>query len=238
MQGKDFMLCEHEHAIAKEALLIARKNNKINSLSSQAELQKAMEIFHLLVFLETARGVPRRARILPHEPLDAIVNFGTWFNTNAFWRGRVGFEVVTCFGAEKDNSGKQISPGGHPDIDNAVRCILENKIRQESYIKLPETKFFHAQFINRIADKQNKKYDLKDLDKRVLLIVTGEPSDASCPVTGSWFEKSFKLEDLGINNNFNRICVLNYFSSGKDNGPTAVLDLAEEQKFYDSLLNK
>lgn len=231
MQGRDFILCEHEHAIARKAMFIANQYGKTNNLSGQFIFQKAMELFHLLVFLKVADdSISQPTKILPHEPLDAIIQFKP--GDSEFWCGTIGVEITTCFGAHevpiKNSSKKKFFPGGHPEIDDAVRSILKNEMKQAGSIKLPETQFFCKQFLNEIADKQSSKYEFNGIDKKILLIVTGEPSDAGCPITGSWFEKSFKSEDLAIKDSFDRICVLNYFSSGKDNGPTIVLNLLED----------
>ncbi len=236
-EHEKFFLCEDERTIAKRAIAICKQFADDNVFSSNDGLQKEMEIFHLLVFLRTAFRIPKPKRIFPHEPLDAIIQFGTCFNKDNFWRGSIGVEITTCFGAEKGSSSKvQLSPGGHVVIDKIVKGLIRNSPVAQRNVNLPSIKPFREQFIGTIANKQNKDYEMDSVNKKVLLIVTGEPSDAGCSVTGSWFEKTFKLSELGIDETkFDKICVLNYFSSGKDNGPTITLDLSKEQKFYNSL---
>lgn len=202
-----WLLYKKEKEIVKKAKKIISNFN----YSKREEKKKLFELFHLLVFLEITDVI--YDSILPHDPGDFILKKG---NSNTM------IEITTVFGNKNNNIAMTNI------LSNLFKIPTKNTTNNNLIF---ETNFMKNPFLTQLKEKQNKNYNLKlPINKRILLIVTGEYDN--CAITGSWLFKLIEKNEIFIKDNFEQIWILNYFASGKDNGPIIIEDFFKEFTYY------
>lgn len=206
-----FLLCAEEKSIAMEVLKI----NNNYELSNREKNKKNDELFHLLVFLKYKNM--KYDKIIPNEPGDFIIEKD---------KKNIMVEVTTVFGNKDSNIAiqqmlnKLFNRGNNLDIDLNLSFDDEN---------------MKNLFLKQLEQKQNKRYECNvSINKKILLIVTSEYDN--CAITGNWVLKILKSKDFNIKDSFNDIWLLDYFSSGIDNGPTIIENFSEEFKNYKNIM--
>jgi len=208
-----FLLYSNENYIAKKANEII--NNYKNS--NREKLKKKFELFHLLVFLEKANL--KNLKIIPNEPGDFIIK-----NENE----KYVIEVTSVFG-NKDENIKMKS------ILNKIFGVSEES-KNENEISF-DNEVMKKIFLKKITEKEKKDYiSSQKATKSFLLIVTGEFNN--CSITGSWFLKFLRKEELLFKKSFDKVWILDYFASGKDNGPIIIKDFYNEFIEYKNIYSK
>lgn len=196
------------------ANLAKRKLQNYGNYKERAK--KENELFHLLCFLDINKKIDLYDNIEPHEPGDFIININD---------KKIMIEVVECFG----------NPDTYMDVVNKLNNIFKRKIYRPNQGKYSFTikesiDQFRAVFINK---NENKEYlNNKEFDKTILLLVTGEYEN--CSITGNWIEKFLEEKDFDINQ-YDKICVIDYFASMKDGGPSIMKNVLEEIKEYKNI---
>ncbi len=207
-----FLLYENEFNIVESSKEIINNYTK----SNREKKKKLFELFHLLIFLELSDL--KCDKIIPNEPGDFIIE-----NNNE----RYMIEVTTIFGGKE----------GNIKINNQLNYIFgfENIVGDNNEIG-PTNSSMKTLFLKKLKEKQEKNYvnDL-NIDKSFLLIVTGEYNN--CPITGSWVLKFLQENEVIIKQTFNKIWILDYFSSGRDGGPTVIKDYYNEFINYKKILS-
>ena len=191
---------------------IAEKTTKIlekYSYSNKERIKKAIELFHFLVYLDLENII--YDSIIPNEPGDFILVNG---------KSKIMYEITCCF--------------GNDDTNFKLRKMITNLILKNSeYKKIdikPENKHMKNVLIKKIKEKENKKYNIKDVKKKILLIITTEYDN--CPVTGEWFLKFVEESEIDIKNSFDRIDILDYNACGKDGSPIVIKDYIKTLESY------
>ncbi len=207
-----FLLYENEKNVVKNS----NKILKDYAMSPREKKKKIFELFHFLVFLEIIHL--KKFKIIPNEPGDFILEKNN---------KRYLVEVTTVFGNKEE----------HIKMNN-ILCFLFDFEHSEGN---NNQMMFHnhsmkTMFLKKLKDKQAKNYttDIK-VDKSFLLIVTGEYDN--CPVTGSWFLKFLQENEIMVKKTFDKIWILDYFSSGKDSGPIAIKDFYSEFIEYKKIIS-
>lgn len=198
---------------------MVRKANKIidnYANSNREKFKKLFELFHLLVFLDA--GNLKIDKIIPNEPGDFIIE-----SENK----RCIVEITSVFGNKEENiKMKSILNrifGFTEELEIENEIIFDNEVMKELFLK-------------KISEKENKNYtNNQNIEKSFLLIVTGEYDN--CPATGSWFLKLLQREELLFKKKFDEVWVLDYFASGKDNGPVVIKDFYNDFLEYKSIFN-
>lgn len=210
---KESVEYEDKFVLCKNEILIVGKCNEIledYNVKNREKQKKLYELFHLLTFFDIS-GIKYKS-IKANEPGDFIVKI----------KGKeTMIEVVTNFGNRRSN--KMM-------IDNIKKVFSFNVYVGDTHFDTEEMKENFERSINK---KQNSHYDFNN---KVLLIVTAEYDN--CPVTGAWYLKHLEKNILNNIDNFDEIWAIDYFSSGKDNGPTITTDLKSELIEYKEQFDK
>ena len=203
---------EEKFLLYKHENKIVKNCNKVlrkYNFNNKDKQKKLHELFHVLTFLDIS-GIKYR-HMTPNEPGDFIVTI----------KGKkTMIEVVRCFGKKESN---KLMNKSLKEVFNSQKSIVNIRFNNEEMKK---------SFIKSINKKQDTSYNF---DNKILLIVTAEYDN--CSVTGSWFLKYLEKDVLDNIDNFDEIWVIDYFSSGKDNGPTVMTDLKLELSEYKKLFS-
>lgn len=205
------------HKDEKIIVDLVRDKLKNYSVNNKEFIKKENELFHLTCYLKEKDELELLKYISPNEPGDFIIEKNN---------KKIVIEVAECFG--------NIST--YKSIKKKLNSIFQrvNTINDDEYKFTNEEckKKFNLIFFNKNKDKVYLDSEL--YDKKILLIITGEYYN--CPVTGSWFEKFLNIDVFDCNR-FDDIWILNYFSSGKDNGPTIFSNVINNVIDYQNMYN-
>ncbi len=194
-----------------EELLLSKTKSILQNYgkSNKEKQEKEDELFHLLCFLSRNKREDLFDSIQPNEPGDCLINEN----------GKMRLiEVTSCFG--NDETYYHFKKRMNELFERKAKHSLELEKKEYGYTITDGIEKFKEEFKDKCSKEyvKNKKYDSVEL-----LIVTSE-YECCFP---NWTEKFITKEDLK-DNPFDKIMVLDYFSSGRDGNPTIIEDLERE----------
>jgi len=199
-----FNLCSNERQLVK----LIKVKMKAYGNSNKELIKKENELFHLLCFLSLSNEIKLLNVIQPNEPGDFLI-----IKDNK----KTMVEVVECFGNAET----------YIDVKYRLNFLFGRNIKNKNAGRYTFTIKESVDKLNEeLLSKNNKNY-LNDnsFDEKILLVVTGEYEN--CPVTGNWLIK-FLEEKHFLNNRYDGIWILDYFSSGKDGNPMITKDIVKD----------
>ena len=204
---------------SKEKSITKKARNIINDYdnSEREKNKKLFELFHLLVFLDVANL--KFDKIIPNEPGDFIIEHKN---------EKYMIEIVLILGNDNENI--------------KMKNILKKLFAFKNEFEISNQIIFNNQkmkklFLKKLEEKDGKDYGSnQNISKKYLLIVTGEYDN--CSVTGGWFLKFLQKEELYLEKNFDKVMILDYFASGKNNDPMAIKDFYNEFHEYKNISNR
>lgn len=207
-----FKMCTNEEAILKKVNLILKNYGN----SNKNKRKKEDELFYYLCFLDVDNRLYLYKKVSPNEPGDLILEENGKKHL---------IEVLTCFG--NDNS--------YFCFQKRMNELFKRKTKTNN--KYNKKKYgYHIkegikQFFIDYEKKCDKEYvKTKMYDYVELLIVTAEYE--SC--IPNWMTRYISKNSFK-NNPFDRIMIIDYFSSGRNGDPTIIKDYIKELEREDAI---
>lgn len=207
-----FKMCSNEKDILKKVKTILGNYGSSNKEKSEKE----DELFYYLCYLSVDNKLYLYKKVKPNEPGDLI------FEENG--KNHL-IELLTCFGND----------ASYHYFQKRMHELFNRTIKTNS--KLDKKKYgYHIkdgikQFFKDYRKKCNKDYvKNKTYDYVELLIVTAEYE--SC--IPNWMIRYISKESFK-NNPFDKIMIIDFFSSGKDGNPTIIKDYIRELERQDNI---